>query len=145
MAIYQIKVRGKKGIHRYDTFVQADVEETINMAPAEEERIKKELGDKFEPREIEQVTLLCETEDPDKAVKQIWNELSETFRDLRNLGDIGIYAVSNRTSNVWELWSLMDSIENKAERIHSLLKAFWDITENKESDFYATKARESEG
>lgn len=102
------------------------------------------MGDRFKPREIEEVKLLFEVEDPDKAVEQIERELSQIFRDLHNLGHIGAYAVEHRTSNVWELWSLIDSIENKTERIHSLLKAWWDISENKESDFYARKSRGSE-
>lgn len=41
MPIYQIKIRGKEGIDRYDTFRQANAEDTINTALAEEGSIKK--------------------------------------------------------------------------------------------------------
>jgi hypothetical protein len=141
MSIYQVKLKGEDDKERYDTFRATSVEDVLKQFLDSEERCRQSLGDRYQPKGIEQVKLLFdEDDDPEKVVKKISSGLEVSFLELKNLGYVGHYTRGNG-GDVWEMYVVADSVKEKLEQIYSLLRALYDIEENKEH--YFGKEKES--
>lgn len=140
MAIYQIKLRGEEGILSYDTYRAANAEDAVRQFLESQEHSKQNLGDRYEPTEIGEVKLPLDMDDPNKALKNIDNQLFECGNDLCHLGEIlGLIMQNKSALSLFEMESFIKSIKEKAEQIYSLLGALYDIKENKHSYFFKKK------
>ena len=141
MSIYQVKLKGEEDKDRYDTFRATSVEDALKQFFDSEKRLNQAMGDRFQPKGIEQVKLLFdEDDDPEKVIKEIRTGLEVAFLELRNLGYVG-HMTEGNGGNVWEMYVVADSVKEKLEQIYSLIRALWDIEENKEH--YFGKEKES--
>jgi hypothetical protein len=141
MSIYQVKLKGEDDKERYNTFRATSVEDALKQFLDSEERCRQSLGDRYQPKGIEQVKLLFdEDDDPEKVVEKISSELQVSFLELKNLGYVG-HMTEGNGGDVWEMYVVADSVKEKLEQIYSLLRALYDIEENKEH--YFGKEKES--
>lgn len=138
MAIYQVKVKGGEGINRYDTYRASSIEDTLKQFLDGEERHKQDMGDRYQSTEIEQVKLLFLEDDPENIAEKVSSELEGAFHELSNLGSVGRYTRGNG-GDVFEMYAVLDSVKEKSEQICSLLRALWDVEENKERYFRKDK------
>lgn len=134
MSLYRVKLKGKEGIHGYDTYRASSIEDTLKQFLDGEERHKQDMGDRYQPTEIEQVKLLFLEDDPENIAKKISLELEGAFHELTHLGTVGHFTKGNG-GDVWEMYAVVDSAKEKLEQLYSLLRALWDVEQNKERYF----------